>query len=213
MGDFAASGGYFIASQADSIFALPNTITGSIGVFSMMFNVGLMMHDKLGVNFDGVKNAPYADFPNAFRPLTIDEAKRMQTAVDTIYSLFKGHVITGRHLPVNKVEEIAQGRVWTGADALKNGLVDDLGGLGRAIKSAAAKASLKDYKVVTYPEPFDKFSAFIKKLKNNGASEEIIKAAMKEQTGAGYEWYERLDSYRKMSGKTMMEMPFTMDIQ
>src|SRR5690606_14808878 len=92
MGDVAASGGYYIACQADSIFALPNTITGSIGVFSMLFNAENLMKNKLGITFDGVKNAPYADFPSGARPLTAEEAQRMQNSVDRVYTTFKSRV-------------------------------------------------------------------------------------------------------------------------
>ncbi len=212
MGDYAASGGYFISSLADSIFALPNTITGSIGVFSMMFNIGPLMHNKLGVTFDEVKNAPYADLPSAVRPLTADEGKRMQNSVDTIYSIFKRHVANGRNMSLAKVDDIAQGRVWTGTDALKIGLVDGLGGLGRALKSAAALAKVSDYKVVVYPEPVDKLNALMRKIKSNSASSEVMKTALKEELGDQYIWLERLQDYRKINGKTMMEMPFALRI-
>jgi len=210
MGDYAASGGYYISSFADSIFALPNTITGSIGVFSMMFSIDKLMKDKLGVTFDEVKNAPYADIPTNSRPLTPQEAQRMQNSVDTIYALFKGHVAQGRRLSPADVDSIAQGRVWTGSDALKIGLVDGLGGIDRAIHSAASMAKLSDYKVVTYPEPADKFSALMHKLGTNTKSTTTaaIKTAMKEELGAGYEWYEKIQSLYKINGKVMMSMPY-----
>ena len=210
MGDYAASGGYYISSYADSIFALPNTITGSIGVFSMMFNIDKLMKNKLGITFDEVKNAPYADIPTSSRPLTPQEAQRMQNSVDTIYSLFKGHVAQGRKLKPADVDSIAQGRVWTGTDALKIGLVDELGGLGRAIHSAATMAKITDYKVVNYPETTDKFSMLMRKLGNNtrAATNTAVTNAMKEQLGAGYEWYEKLQGLLKMNGKVMMTMPF-----
>ena len=213
MGDYAASGGYFISSLADSIFALPNTITGSIGVFSMMFNVGPMMHNKLGVTFDEVKNAPYADLPNTFRPLSAEEGKRMQASVDTIYNIFKGHVATGRKLAPAKVDDIAQGRVWTGTDAVNLGLADGLGGMGRAIKSAAAIAKLKDYKVVLYPEPVDKLNAIMRRIKANSSAQSIVAGAVKEQIGDDFKWLERLQDYRKINGKMLMEMPFAMEVE
>lgn len=211
MGDYAASGGYYIASNADSIFAMPNTITGSIGVFSMMFNIDKLAKNKLGVTFDGVKNAPYADLPSTSRPLTPDEAKRIQNSVDTIYALFKNHVVQGRKLTQAEVDSIAQGRVWTGTDALKIHLVDKLGGLNTAIASAAGMAGVKDYRVVTFPEPQDKLSALLRKLKNNTAASAAVKTAIKEEMGSEeYQWYEKLQSFRKMNGKTMMAMPFVM---
>lgn len=212
MGNYAASGGYYIASGADSIFALPNTITGSIGVFGMMFNVEKMMKNKLGVTFDDVKNAPYADFPTATRELTPDEGQRMQRAIDTIYAKFKGHVAAGRRLPVDYVDTIAQGRVWTGVDALEIGLVDGLGGLDRAIESAAAKANMKSYKVVTYPEPTDKLSTMMKRFTANTQAKTALKTAMREELGESYEWYEKVKDLQRMNGKAMMAMPFVLTV-
>ncbi|HRO43681.1 MAG TPA: signal peptide peptidase SppA, partial [Flavipsychrobacter sp.] len=118
MGDVAASGGYYIACQADSIFALPNTITGSIGVFTMLFNAEKMLQNKLGITFDEVKNAPYADFPTVTRALTAEEGRRMQAMVDTIYQTFMRRVATARRMETAMVDSIAQGRVWSGTDAL-----------------------------------------------------------------------------------------------
>ena len=212
MGDYAASGGYYISSMADSIFALPNTITGSIGVFSMMFSTDKLLKNKLGVTFDEVKNAPYADVPTSSRPLTALEAQRMQNQVDTIYELFKGHVAAGRKLSQANVDSIAQGRVWTGADALGIGLVDGLGGLDRAIASAVSMAKLKDYKVVTYPEPQDKLNSLMRKLHMNMSASALVKAEIKEETGEAYEWYEQLQNLRKMNNKALMAMPFVIKV-
>lgn len=212
MGNYAASGGYYISSQADSIFALPNTITGSIGVFGMMFNIDKLMKNKLGVTFDGVKNAPYADFPTAIRPLTADEARLMQRSIDTIYSQFKGHVAEGRDLSPEMVDSIAQGRVWTGTDALKIGLVDGLGGMNRAVKSAAALAKLNNYKVVTYPEPIDKLSTLMKRLDANSQTKAAIKEALAKEAAPMYDWYARIKSLQQMNGRAMMVMPFVFSV-
>ena len=208
MGDYAASGGYYISCVADSIFALPNTITGSIGVFGMMFSIDKLMKNKLGVTFDEVKNAPYADLPTSSRPLTPLEAQRMQASVDTIYAMFKNHVVQARKLSPGDVDSIAQGRVWTGSDALSVHLVDRLGGLNTAISSVAALAKLKDYKVVTFPEPEDKLNMLMRRFKNNTAASSAIRSAVKEEMGAEYKWYEQLQSLRKMNGRAMMAMPF-----
>ena len=208
MGDYAASGGYYISCAADSIFALPNTITGSIGVFSMMFSMDKLLKNKLGVTFDEVKNAPYADIPTNSRPLTPEEAQRMQNSVDTIYNLFKNHVTEGRKLNRSDVDSIAQGRVWTGTDALKIHLVDAIGGLNHAITCAAKLGNVTDYKVVTYPENEDKLDVLLRKFKNNTAATEAVKTAMKQEAGESYTWYEKLQSLRKMNGKAMMAMPF-----
>jgi protease-4 len=208
MGDYAASGGYYISCHADSIFAMPNTITGSIGVFSILFTADKLMKDKLGVNVDEVKNAPFADFPTATRPLNEEEAKRMQASVDNIYGIFKGHVSEGRKIAPADVDSIAQGRVWTGTDALKIHLVDAMGGLGRAISSAASLAKVSDYKVVTYPEPEDKFQNLIRRFKGNTAMADAVKASLKKEVGTGYEWLDQLTMFRKMNGKALMSLPY-----
>ncbi len=213
MGDLAASGGYYISCQADSIFAMPNTITGSIGVFSVLFNAEGLMKNKLGVTFDEVKTAPYADFPTATRPLTAEEAQRMQNSVNYIYETFKGRVTTGRKLNATVVDSIAQGRVWTGTDAMRLGLVDGLGGIDRAIAGAANLAKLKDYEVATYPEPVDKFESMLKRFKGASVSEAAIKAMMETDMGTDYEFYKQVKNLRNMNGKTMMAMPFRLSVQ
>lgn len=213
MGDYAASGGYYISSIADSIFALPNTITGSIGVFGMMFNADKMLKNKLGVTFDEVKNAPYADLPSASRPLTAKEAQMMQSSVDTIYEQFKRHVVAGRKLNAADVDSIAQGRVWTGTDALHNGLVDQLGGIDRAIASAASLAKITSFKVVTYPATEDKLNALMRRLGANTDASEAVKTALKTEFTKEYTWFEQLQSLRKMNGKAMMAMPFALSVQ
>lgn len=209
MGDVAASGGYYILCQADSIFALPNTITGSIGVFTMMFNTEKLMRNKLGVTFDGVKNAPYADFPNGTRALTADESAKVQRSVDNIYMIFKSRVATGRKMDIALVDSFAQGRVWSGTDALSIKLVDGLGDLDRAIASAASLAKLKDYDVVTYPEPVDKFESLMRRFKGNNAS--VAEQMVKAEFGKEYDWYKQLKELRRMNGAAMAMMPFSME--
>jgi protease-4 len=213
MGDLAASGGYYISCVGDSIFALPNTITGSIGVFSMLFSTEGLMKNKLGVTFDGVKTAPYADFPTATRPLNEAEAKRMQHAVDNIYTLFKSRVSVGRKLRPEDVDSIAQGRVWTGTDALKIGLVDAIGGLDRAISSAAALAKVKTYKVIGYPEPRDKIKELFHKMNSSTDASAMVQKSMQEQLGSDYEWLKKIKELRQMNGKAMMAMPFIFNVQ
>ncbi|XZF14411.1 signal peptide peptidase SppA [Chitinophagaceae bacterium MMS25-I14] len=208
MGDVAASGGYYISSHADSIFAMPNTITGSIGVFSMMFSVEGLMKNKLGLGSDEVKNAPYADFPTMSRDLTADEGQRLQHSVDNIYGIFKNRVSTGRKISEADVDSIAQGRVWTGTDALAIHLIDAYGNLDRALKSAAAKAKLGDYEVVTYPEPVDKLSSLMRKFSRANASTTVMKQALQEELGPEYETYQDIKKLRSMNGKAMMAMPF-----
>lgn len=210
MGDYAASGGYYISCKADSIFAMPNTITGSIGVFGMMFNIDKMMKNKLGITFDGVKNAPFADVPTVTRPLDAREAQLVQNSVDTIYSLFKGHVVAGRRLTKDEVDSISQGRIWTGTDALRLHLIDRIGGLSDAITSAAQLAHVTGYKVVVLPEAEDKLEVLMRKFKNNASSsamlKEAIKAEMPQQTNI--DWYTQLKRLTKMNRVPMAAMPF-----
>jgi protease-4 len=210
MGDVAASGGYYIACAADSIFAMPTTITGSIGVFSMMFNAEKLMTNKLGITFDQVKNAPYADFPNGTRKMNPQEAALMQRGVDSIYALFKRRVANGRKMSEVDVDSFAQGRVWTGADAMSIRLVDAMGNLQRAIQSAATLAKLKDYEVRTYPEKVDKLKTLLKKLKGNSSAEEAVaKVVVKELSGEAKDLL-RLKGIQKMNGRAMMLLPFEM---
>jgi len=213
MGDYAASGGYYISCQADSVFALPTTITGSIGVFSMMFSSQDLMKNKLGVTFDQVKTGPYADFPTGVRDLTADEGQRIQNSVDTIYRIFKGRVSAGRKISEADVDSIAQGRVWTGNDALKIHLVDALGNLNRAIASAATMAKVKDYQVVTYPEPVDKLESIIRKFKGNTAAAAAMQSAMKSEMDEEYEWYKQIKDLHKINGKAMMQLPYQINIR
>jgi protease-4 len=214
MGDVAASGGYYIACQADSVFALPNTITGSIGVFTMLFNAEGLLKNKLGVTFDEVKNAPYADFPTVVRPLSAQESQRMQSSVDTIYNIFKRRVAVGRRISETFVDSIAQGRVWSGTDALGIGLIDGLGGLDRAIYSAARKANISKYQIVTYPEPVDKFEAIVRRLKGSNISEAALKAAVEENMKTvDYSWMHDLKSLMIMNGRAQMALPFRVDIK
>jgi protease-4 len=126
MGDLAASGGYYIACGADSIFANANTITGSIGVFSIIPNVTNFMKNKLGITFDRVNTGKYADAPSATRQLTTIEQNFLQSGVDSVYHTFKTRVAAGRKKNIEYIDSIAQGRVWTGSDAIKVGLVDKL---------------------------------------------------------------------------------------
>ena len=208
MGDVAASGGYYIACAADSIFAMPTTITGSIGVFSMMFNTEKLMTNKLGITFDQVKNAPYADFPNGTRPMTAEEGAMMQRGVDSIYALFKRRVANGRKMSEADVDSIAQGRVWTGIAAKKNGLVDGLGNLDRAIKSAASLAKIKEYEVRTYPEKVDKFKSFMKMFKDNSSAEEAVGKAVVKELGKESKEIMYLKNLQNMNGRSMMLLPF-----
>jgi protease-4 len=166
MGDVAASGGYYIACGADSIYADANTITGSIGVFSVVPNIAGLMKNKLGVTFDGVKTATYADAPTSTRPLNSMEQKMLQAGVDSIYYTFKSRVAKGRKKSIDYIDSIAQGRVWLGSDAIGVGLVDRIGTLNDAVASAAKMAKVKGYNIKQYPESKSFIESFIEDYKD-----------------------------------------------
>jgi protease-4 len=151
MGTYAASGGYWIAAYGDKIFAEPTTITGSIGVFGIQFDVKKLAND-FGVTFDSVKTGKFADAMTISRPKTPEELAVLQRMIDWIYGEFIAKVAEGRNLTPARVEEVAQGRVWSGSDAKEIGLVDELGGLDAAIAYAAEKAGLgSNYRLVEIP--------------------------------------------------------------
>ncbi len=158
MGSYAASGGYYISAPADVIVADRMTLTGSIGVFGMFLNYGKLLNNKLGISFDGVNTNTYSDFGSAVRPITSVERNVIMRSVDKVYDRFTSLVAEGRNLPLEKVLDIAGGRVWSGADAQNLGLADTCGGLKTAIAIAADKAELGDNfrvsEVVEAPEGF-----------------------------------------------------------
>ena len=151
MGDMAASGAYYMSSAAQYIVAEPTTLTGSIGIFAMIPDVSGLMKDKLGIKFDGVKTNAHSDFFSTSRPFNAEEKAMLQSYVDRGYDLFTTRVAQGRKISKQQVNKIAQGRVWTGEDALKIKLVDKLGNLDDAVAVAAKRAGLKEYHEVHYP--------------------------------------------------------------
>jgi len=153
--DVAASGGYYIAAGADKIYAQPNTITGSIGVFGMLPDASTLMEDKLGVHWDTVQTEPHATSFGPFRSLSEKEFGMLQGFIDEIYDQFTGVVAQGRNLEMAKVKEIARGRVYSGARAQELGLVDEMGGLQDAIAEAASMAEIDSYRMVEYPKRKD----------------------------------------------------------
>ncbi|MCG8364149.1 MAG: signal peptide peptidase SppA [Pseudanabaenales cyanobacterium] len=152
MGDFAASGGYMISTRADKIFASPGSITGSIGVFGLLLNLKQVANDN-GVTWDVVKTAKFADISTISRPQTTAELKLQQAVVDDLYERFITMVAESRQISRDEVDDIAQGRVWTGIDAKQIGLVDELGGLNAAIAAAAEQAELEQWRIEEYPKP------------------------------------------------------------
>lgn len=152
MGGYAASGGYYISCAANYIYSEPTTITGSIGIFGMFPDVSSLLTDKLGIKFDMVKTNKFADFGAASRPFNADEIALLENYIGRGYELFRKRVADGRKLPVEKVEEIAQGRVWLGNDALGIKLVDGIGSLDDAVKKAAQLANVDEYYTTNYPD-------------------------------------------------------------
>lgn len=203
MGDVAASGGYYIASGADSIYADANTITGSIGVFTVIPNISGFMNNKLGISFDGVKTAPYADAPTVTRPLNTMEQKMLQSGVDSIYHTFKTRVAKGRKKSMDYVDSIAQGRVWLGSDAINVGLVDRIGTLNDALASAAKMAKLKGYSIKQYPES----KSFLEDLIEDYKDYVKVKSIESEIGASQWQIFQNLKTVQQMVGAPQARMP------
>ena len=209
MGDVAASGGYYIAAPAFKIFAQPNTITGSIGVFGVVPFTGKMMENKLGLTFDRASTNKHS-IMTTNRKLTESEMSLIQEGVDDIYDLFKSRVAEGRGMTKEEVGVIARGRVWTGRDAKRIGLVDELGGIEDAIKYAAKQADIKDIKTLYYPEvKEDKLEALIEQFitesdMSTSISSELPVSLMK--------YYEHLKSLESIQG-IQMRLPYEFIIE
>lgn len=207
MGDVAASGGYYIAAMADTIVAHPNTITGSIGVFGIIPNMQGLLNDKLGIHSDGVKTGEYSDLGRVDRPMTPQEKAIIQTFIEETYTDFTQIVSTHRGIPLTSMDSIAEGRVWTGEDALKIGLVDVLGGMPLAMELARERTGLETYRVVNYPalkNPLD----FILKSKKDAMAEEL----MKEELGDHYQIFLQYKKAMKMKG-IQMRLPFDINVE
>ncbi|HET6254836.1 MAG TPA: signal peptide peptidase SppA [Puia sp.] len=208
-GDVAASGAYYLSCNADSIFALPGTITGSIGVFSIVPNVSGFFKDKLGVTFDVVKTAPESDIMTVTRPLNAVERTLIQNEVDTIYRDFKTRVSDGRKKPMDYIDSIAQGRVWSGTMGLQLGLVDRIGNLQDAIDCAARMGKTDDYRLLEYPEP----KGFLDRLLGS-YRRSVSVSTMKDELGEdGYRTYMTIKKIKSMTGKTQMRLPFDLVIE
>lgn len=165
MGALAASGGYYISCGANKIFAEPTTLTGSIGIFGMIPDATELLTDKLGLSFDVVKTNAHSDFGAMGRPLNESECRLMQAHINQGYELFTGRVAQGRNISQDSVKAVAEGRVWTGEQAMKIGLVDKLGNLNDAIAAAAKAAKIEKYSVGRYPEPAPWFASLLQEKK------------------------------------------------
>jgi protease IV len=195
MGDVAASGGYYIACGAAKIFAEPNTLTGSIGVFGVIPNMGNFFKNKLGITFDAVKTNKYADYITVSRAMQPYETRVLTNQIENIYQVFIGHVAEGRKMTKEQVDSIGQGRVWSGIDAKRIGLVDELGGIEKAVEAAAKMAGLEHYKIVDYPKFKDPFTQIFEEIMGDEKESQI-----KEALGENYVYYEYLQNIRSQKG-------------
>ncbi len=208
MGGMAASGGYYISSGANWIVAEPTTLTGSIGIFGMFPDMSELLTQKLGVKFDEVKTNRHSAFGTPARPFNEEEMRYLNKYIDRGYNLFRQRVAQGRKMKVENVEKIAQGRVWLGQDALKIKLVDELGGLDKAIAKAAQLAKLKEYHTSAYPGKVD----WIDQLLNQTSGGSYIKEQMRQSLG---EYYEPFMLLKDMNNQSAIQarVPFMMNIK
>jgi len=206
MGDVAASGGYYISAPADKIFASPVTITGSIGVFGILMNSKKLI-EKLGLSTDVVNTNQHSDIGNIYRAMSEDEYSVIQNGVEDIYDTFLQHVAEGRKKKKEDIDAIGQGRVWSGKSAIEIGLIDEFGGLNKAIEAAKEMAKLTEYRIVEYPK---EKSIFDEILKNMGTN---VKASIiKNELGDAYTYYQKINQLSKIKG-IQMRMPYAIDIR
>ncbi|REG90605.1 signal peptide peptidase SppA [Algoriphagus antarcticus] len=202
MGEVAASGGYYISAPADTIVAQPNTITGSIGIFGMTFNVKELLNEHLGITVDVVKTGELSDFMNPTRPLTEVERTIIQGTVEDGYETFISRVAEGRGMTAEAVKEVASGRVWTGNQAKERGLVDVLGGLNTTIEIAAARIGAgDDYRVVYYPTKKPWFETIMEDLGNN-----VQIKILQSQLGSNYTIFKQVEKIKSYEG-VQVRMP------
>lgn len=203
MGNYAASGGYWISTEGHRIFADPTTLTGSIGVFGTFPNAKKFLNERVGLTFDVAKTNENADFGSIVEPLTPYQKAMLQKYVGNTYNEFTALVTRTRRLRQSYVDSIGQGRVWAGADALEIGLVDELGGLDKAIAYAAQQANLTDYSIKSYPKQKD----MMEMLMGGGLQEPYTKSLIKKRLGNNYTYFEAVENISKLDGVQAL-MPF-----
>ncbi len=208
MGGYAASGGYYISCAANYIYSEPTTITGSIGIFGMFPDFSGLLTEKLGVKFDEVKTNKHAAFGTIARPFNEEELALLDQYIGRGYELFRKRVADGRKLSVDAVEEIAQGRVWLGNDALGIKLVDAIGSLDDAVKKAAQLAKMDEFKTESYPEPADWFTQILDKTNSDSYLDEQMRANF----GEFYEPFRYLKSINSQSA-IQARLPFFITIR
>ena len=204
---YAASGGYYISCAADSIIAEPTTLTGSIGIFGMIPNVkGLT--EKIGLTYDVVKTNQFSDFGNLMRPVNSDERALLQMMIGQGYDLFVSRCAEGRHMSKDKIEKIAEGRVWTGEMAKKIGLVDELGGIGKALEIAAQKADLKGYTIISYPAKKDILSTLLDVQPGNYVESQVLKSQLGD-------YYKDFSLLKNIKERAMIQarVPFELNVK
>ena len=206
MGGMAASGGYYISSGANKIFAEPTTLTGSIGIFGMIPEASELVTQKIGVKFDVVKTNALSDMGSMSRPMNEEEGALIQAMVERGYETFTGRVAMGRKMPIEKVKEIAEGRVWTGKQAKDLGLVDQLGNLEAAIKAAAKLAKVEKYNTTNYPAPQPWFQTLLNDKKSG-----YLDAEMRNMLGEYYTTFSLIRNIR-LQDRLQMRLPFEPNI-
>jgi protease-4 len=207
MGNYAASGGYYIACPATKIYANPETLSGSIGVFGLLPNVSNLFEKKLGLNFETVNTNRNADFPSIFRPMNSYEKDVMQMKIENIYNDFIGKVAEGRNMSVAQVDNIGEGRVWSGISAIDIGLVDELGGLTEAIKGAAELAGIENYRVRELPNLEEPLVRLLGQL-----SEDITMKKLKKELGETSVYLNYFNELKELSG-IQARLPFFINIR
>ena len=206
MGNYAASGGYFISAPGSKIYADPMTISGSIGVFGLVPNAGKLLEDKLGLTTETVNTNKNSDFPTILRPMNTYEKEIMQMSVEKIYRDFVGKVASGRKMSIESVDSIGQGRVWSGTGALKIGLVDEIGGLNDAINSAAKLAGMRSFSIRELPVLEDPYTRILNQLTG-----EIKLSILKNELGESVKYFNLVKELKNMSG-VQARLPYFIDI-
>ena len=206
MGDYAASGGYYISCVADTIVAEPTTLTGSIGIFGMMPNAK-ELSEKIGLTYDVVKTNKFADFGNIMRPFNEDEKTLMQMITQG-YDTFVSRCAEGRNMTKEAIEKVAEGRVWTGEAAKELGLVDELGGIDTALEIAVKKAGIEGYTVVSYPAKQDFLSSLLDTKPTNYVEAQILKSKLGE-------YYQQFGMLKNLTERSMIQarIPFELNIK
>lgn len=206
MGNYAASGGYYISAAAEKIMASPVTVTGSIGVFGLIPNARGLLEKKLGISSEVVRTNAHSDAPSLTRPLNTYEKEALQANVERTYSTFTGVVARGRGMRQTAVDSIGQGHVWSGTDGSAIGLVDSFGGLGDAVREAALLAGLEEYRIIEKPETVDIYTRLMKQM-----LEEMRAKAVRTELGEASKYYSDLKEIIS-SGGIMAVMPYYVDI-